>query len=180
MGVTTPARGASRGGAAARGAAVAPARQLLAAAGALCLLSTLAATPAGAQVAASLMVSGLEFGVLMPGVTTQVAPTDAARRAEVLVTGTGNVDFRFVLPTVLTSADGTPLPLRFVNGDAGVTEGNRLHTDPFDPNVTYRLKLNGNNATARVFLGGSAVPTSAQPAGSYSATVSLVITSTNQ
>jgi hypothetical protein len=161
---------------------VAPARRLLAVAGALCLASARAAAPAGAQVTVSLTLSGLQFGVLMPGVPTQIAPTDAARRAEVLLTGTGAVDLRFVLATVLTSADGTTLPLRFVNGDAAVLEGQKKNPDVFDPNVSYRLRFNpgGGGNTARVFLGGTASPSAAQPAGLYSATVSLVITSPNQ
>ena len=182
MAVTTPARGASRGGAAARGVAVAPARRLFAAAGALCFASGLVAPRLGAQATVSVTLSGLAFGVLMPGVPTAIAPTDAARRAEGQLAGTGAVDLRFVLTTVLTALDGTTLPLRFANGDAAVLEGQKRNPDLFDPNVTYRLRFNPsiNGGTARVFLGGTASPPAAQPAGLYSATVSLVITSPNQ
>lgn len=117
----------------------------------------------------------LTFGVVMPGVQAPVLVSDAARRAEWLLTGRGNVTVRFVLPTVMQGPQGAQLPLLFVSGDAAWERqqgGGGLRTE--DPNAVFTVNV-PNRQMVRLFLGGTAQPTPTQPAGTYTGTVTVII-----
>ena len=182
MSLAASAPGGPLAGSAGGRLALAPAVSTLLTAGALCVLAPAApgASALAAQTTVVSTVSGLQFGVLIPGVSTRVPPTDAARRAEVAVLGLGNrVDVRLILPTQMTSIEGNALPLAFANGD-GATSTTRAPTPvAFDPRTTIRINLNSDGTATRIFLGGTAAPPATQPAGIYTATVSVVITGAN-
>ena len=120
----------------------------------------------------------LAFGLLIPGMPSRVAPTDVARRAEWLLTGRGNTTLSFVLPTMLQGPSGATVPLVFAAGDAawvrqgagGGTPG--MHA--VDPNAPFTVNV-PNRQTVRLFLGGTAQPAVTQAAGSYTATITLIV-----
>lgn len=120
----------------------------------------------------------LAFGLLIPGVPTAVTVDDAARRAEWLLTGRGNTTVSFVLPSALQGPGGALLPLTFQAGDAawqrvsGGAGGPGMQTE--DPNTPFSVNV-PNRQTVRLFLGGTAQPATTQPAGNYTATVTVII-----
>ena len=120
----------------------------------------------------------LTFGVVIPGTPTVVAPTDAARRGEWVLTGRGNTTISFVLPTSMQGPSGAPMPLAFDAAsaawqrvNAGGGGGGPLTEDPRTP---FSVNVQ-NRQTVRLFLGGTAQPTTTQPAGSYTATITVIV-----
>ena len=121
----------------------------------------------------------LAFGVLTPGVPNRVLVSDVARRAEWLLTGRGNTTVSFVLPSSMTGPGGSILPLVFAAGDAAwqrQTGGGGGGPGPQtqDPNTPFAVNV-PNNQTVRLFLGGTAQPATTQAAGTYTATVTVII-----
>jgi len=143
----------------------------------LALATLVGAVPAAAQAALS-AVQPLDFGTLLPGLSETVTVQDAWRRAEVKITGAGNFDLRLILPTALTSRDGARIPLVFRSGDGAIQAKNGKLT-PFDPNVTERFKIPPGHGEATLLVGGTAATTAAQRAGEYTATVVVVLSSTD-
>lgn len=147
---------------------------------ALTSLAVLLAAPVAAAQGRPLRVSGrgpLNFGTLLPGSVTAVAPTDPAGAGEYQVTGPKDVpmQFSFLLPTTMQGPGGAQLVVAFGNGDAGYSPGESITSQQlFDPRVptTFALPTNGK---ASVFLGGRALPVGTQPAGSYTGTVTLIV-----
>ena len=120
----------------------------------------------------------LEFGLLMPGVPNRVLVSDVARRAEWLLTGRGNTTVSFVLPTFMQGPAGAVMPLLFQAGDAAWIRqmagggGGGMTTE--DPNTPFSVNV-PNRQTLRLFLGGTAQPATTQTAGSYTATITVII-----
>jgi hypothetical protein len=117
----------------------------------------------------------LSFGLVIPGIPTVVTVNDAARRAEWLLTGRGNVTVSFVLPAVLQGPGGAVMPVSFAAGDAGwvrQTGGPPMQVE--DPNTPFSVNV-PNSQPIRLFLGGTVQPTVTQSAGTYSATVTVII-----
>lgn len=141
---------------------------------ALSFLLLAVAGGASGQVAA-VPQQNLSFGPVMPGVAAPVLVSDAARRAEWLLTGRGNATVRFVLPAALVGPLGAQMPLVFVNGDAGWRRsqgGGGIRTE--DPNAPFSVNV-PNRQTVRLYLGGTAQPTPTQQAGTYVGTVTVII-----
>jgi len=86
---------------------------------------------------------------------------------------------RFTLPTQLVSSTGAVLPLKFGNGDAAVETSKSSKVTPFDPTTGTRVNLTSAGGVAWIYLGGVAIPAPQQRAGSYTATVVLVIAPPN-
>jgi hypothetical protein len=129
---------------------------------------------AGAQYSVA-QVQPLAFGYLTQGVTEIVASTDAFRRGVVTVDGTGQVYVRVVLPTALTSPQGATIPLEFLTGDVTAQETGKPAA-AFDPATSTRVNL--AKGTASLFIGGRAVPAVNQRAGDYTATMTVIVSST--
>ena len=131
----------------------------------------------GAQVTA-VPQRDLAFGLLMPGVPNRVVVTDAARRAEWLLTGRGNTTISFVLPSALQGPGGALLPLVFAAGDAAwqrtTPGGGVTGLTTADPNAPFSVNV-GIRQTVRLYLGGTAQPATTQGAGTYTATVTLIV-----
>ncbi|HEX8394383.1 MAG TPA: hypothetical protein VF665_18705 [Longimicrobium sp.] len=132
-----------------------------------------AQAPASALEAVPLQ--GLSFGELIPGVPETVRVSDAARRAEILLAGQGSWDVLMVLPDALTSAAGARIPLRFSGRDGAVMPSPSAPLLPFDPLSMGRVRISGGPSPARLLLGGTALPAGDQAAGSYTATVVVII-----
>ncbi len=136
----------------------------------------LGAAPACAQSLQAVPVQGLSFGSLIPGVPEQIGTGDAARRAEVVLSGQGTFDLSLILPSALVSASGARIPLRFGAADAAVAATSSTAPVTFDPRRVYRIRLDDGQGVPRLLLGGTALPAADQRAGSYQATLVLVVT----
>ena len=142
----------------------------------LALLALPAAAPAAAEAQyAVAQVQPLAFGYLTQGVTEIVAPTDAFRRGVLTLDGPGQAWIRLVLPTALTSALGATIPLQFLTGDVTAQETGKPPA-AFDPTTSTRVNL--SKGTASLFIGGRAVPAVDQRAGDYTATMTIIVSST--
>lgn len=139
------------------------------------LVASLYAGDASAQV---LVVAerGLEFGQLTPGTTTTVQPTDVTRRAHLTVQGRGSYDVTFQLPTHLESPAGHAIPLLFGAGSGRVEVRQKVST--FDPADGVDIRINPAEREAAVYLGGQAMTSPGQVAGSYTATIVMIIVQT--
>ena len=120
----------------------------------------------------------LRFGVVVPGTPTVVAPTDAARRGEWLMTGRGNPTISFVLPTSMQGPNGAVMPLVFGASSAAWQRQNAMGgggaPQIVDPRTPFTVSVQARQ-TVRLFLGGTAQPTTTQAAGSYTATITLIV-----
>jgi hypothetical protein len=137
-------------------------------------LLAVAPRPAGAQYSVA-QVQPLAFGYLTQGVTEIVPYTDTFRRGVVTVDGTGQAYVRVVVPTMLTSPQGATIPLQFLNGDVAAQDNGRPPA-AFDPATSTRVNL--NKGTASLFIGGRALPAANQRAGSYTATMTILVSFT--
>lgn len=143
---------------------------------ALASVVTLAPVYADGQAVAHVApVRDLEFGQLFPGVTTRVLTPDVGRRGEVQLEGRGQYYVQFLLPEAMMSAEGATLPLRFGAGDAALVRGSAGTPLAFDPTVGTNVNFSGAVMDAQVFLGGTADPSADQTAGSYSATITILL-----
>jgi len=140
---------------------------------AACLVA-LPAARASAQYSVT-QVQPLAFGYLTQGVTEIVPFTDTFRRGVVSIDGSGQAYIRVVLPVSLASPQGATIPLQFLIGDVAAQE-NGKPAGTFDPATSARVNL--SKGTASLFIGGRAVPAAAQRAGLYSATVTVIVSST--
>ena len=141
------------------------------------LIACLGALPAWsvtAQVTIS-QVQPLAFGYLTQGLTEVVPYTDTFRRGVVTLDGTSQVWIRVVLPVSLLSPQGVAIPLQFLTGDIASQENGRPAL-AFDPATSTRVNL--GRGTASLFIGGRAVPATNQPAGLYTATVTVIVSLT--
>lgn len=143
----------------------------------LLLLLGFTATPAASQTVTG--IRDLNFGVVIRGVQTTVAPTDPIKSGRFYVRHTINrqVQVRFTLPTTLARVGGGGnLAISFSATDA-VAQGTAGSSVPvtFNPNNTQTFTL----TTSRDFyvnLGGRVSPTAGQATGNYRGTVTLTCT----
>lgn len=143
-------------------------------------LAMLVASFAGAQAAdAQVLVMAeqdLDFGMLIPGSPTVVAPTDLARSAQVRVEGNGTYQVTFQLPANLTSPTGGTIPLIFGAADGQLAIRRKVST--FDPASTLTFRINPAEREAVINLGARAQPAAGQTAGNYSATIVIMVVQT--
>jgi hypothetical protein len=116
----------------------------------------------------------LDFGDVFPGVNKSIA-YDAATSGKWDIAGAlgAEIQLTFTLPANLS--DGTNnLPISFAAGDAAYFGTDVVGSAvAFDPAAGSTENLDGGAGTGFVWLGGTVAPTPAQPAGGYSATVTL-------
>ena len=120
-------------------------------------------------------VQPLAFGYLTQGVTEIVPYTDTFRRGVVTLDGSGQVWVRVTLPTALSSPQGSTIPLQFLSGDVAQQESGKAAA-AFDPSTSTRVNL--TKGTALLLIGGRAVPAANQRAGVYSATMTVIVSTT--
>ena len=117
----------------------------------------------------------LDFGNLFPGVPATVPRTDAVRAGQFDLRGRQRAEVRinFTLPGSLTAPGGRTLRLTFAAGDGGYSVNNTIGAaTAFDPRVPLVTRL-GNGGRLFVWLGGTALPTPTQAAGTYTGTLTL-------
>ena len=142
------------------------------------LALTVSATAASAQSSVT-GVRDLDFGVVIRGVQTTVAPNDPIRSGRFYVRHRLNrqVQVRFTLPTRLTRVGGGGnLTISFGATDA-IAQGTAGSSVPvtFNPNNTQTFTL-VSSADFYVNLGGRVSPAANQATGDYAGTVTLTCT----
>jgi hypothetical protein len=143
----------------------------------LALLVLLVARPLSAQTVTG--VRDLDFGFVIRGVQTVVAPSDPIRSGQFYVRYRlgGRVQLRFTLPTVLNRVGGgATMPINFRNND-GIARGTSPASTPitFNPNATTTFQL-VTSPDFNVWLGGRVSPSAVQATGTYSGTIVLTCT----
>jgi hypothetical protein len=118
----------------------------------------------------------MEFGLLTPGVPATITPTDIARRAAFSIEARGRFSLSFQLPTHMTNAQGAAIPLVFGSADGRVEIRHKVTV--FDPATGVNIHINPAEQSAQVYLGARAQPTTGTPAGSYTATIVMVVAAT--
>jgi hypothetical protein len=141
------------------------------------LFLTFATAPAAGQTVTGLR--DLNFGVVIRGVQTTVAPADPIKSGRFYVRHAlgRQVQVRFTLPTRLNRVGGGPnLRISFAATDA-IAQGTSGGSVPvtFDPNNTQTFTL-VTSADFFVNLGGRVSPTPGQQTGDYRGTVTLTCT----
>jgi spore coat protein U-like protein len=146
------------------------------------LLASLAVTLIGRTASAQVIVSGvrdLNFGPVIQGIATQVAPSDPVRSGQfyfrTAALGT-RVRIQFTLPTRLNGPAGATMPIAFRNNDA-IARGTAPSSVPatFNPNGAAVFTM-ATSVDANVWLGGRVTPAANQAVGSYANTVVMTIT----
>ena len=118
-------------------------------------------------------VDSLLFGAAFPGTTRTVLPSDAASGSFTLA-GAPNaeVTLTFTLPANLTFGANN-LPVTFGASAAGHNTANsRAGLTTINPSAVATTRLHAATGNLYVFIGGSVSPV-AQPAGSYTAAITL-------
>jgi hypothetical protein len=142
---------------------------------ALATLVVVGTSPADAQV---LVVAerDLSFGMLMPGVPTTVAAADVVRSAQLRVQGRGRYQVSFALPQELSAPGGQGIPVEWAAGDGLLAIRNMVRA--FDPRETLDFRINPAQTEAQINLGARVTPSPGQQAGTYSATIVVMIVQT--
>jgi len=152
-------------------------------AGAVIASMTLAPDPALAQGGRPLRVDGtqaLSFGSVIPGIPVHVLKTDALRSGQIQIRGEkfSVLQLEFVLPSSMAGPGTASMPLTFDAADAGFSADESITAQTtFDPRAPAFGQLS-KNGRGMVFLGGTVRPPSTQPAGSYSAGITLTVSYT--
>jgi hypothetical protein len=146
------------------------------------LILAIAAAFSASRATAQTVVSGirdLNFGVVIQGVATSVAPTDPVKSGQFYFRTPGigsRARIQFTLPTRLNGPAGATMPITFQNTD-GFIQG----TAPtsigltFNPNATSTFNM-VTSADANVWLGGRVTPAINQTVGAYTNTVIMTVT----
>ena len=121
-------------------------------------------------------IRDLDFGVVIRGVQTAIAPSDPIYSGRFYVNYRRNrdVQLQFILPTSLARvAGGGSLAISFGPADA-IAQGTSKPSQPvvFDPNVPQLMHLQ-TSGDFYINLGGRVSPTAVQPSGAYSGTIIL-------
>jgi len=122
----------------------------------------------------------LDFGTVIPGLPTVIDPTDRAQAGRFEIRGTGRSEVRIdlTLPSDMLSLGGDRLPLQFAASDGGFsTQPSLASMITFDPRTPLVTRLS-NGGRLYIWLGGTAVPSGAQPPGSYHGGITMTVTYT--
>jgi hypothetical protein len=119
----------------------------------------------------------LRFGTVLPGFPTVISRLDAVNGGQFQIRGQRRAEVRidFALPVTLTAGSGATLPLQFGSADGGYSTRPAVGSaQSFDPHIPLVVNL-GNSGRIYFFLGGSALPTPLQEAGSYQGTITMTV-----
>lgn len=135
-----------------------------------------ATVTASGTVLEPLSVTGtnLSFGAeIFPGINESVSKTDAGA-AQFDITGEAGKEITadFTLPTELSKGEDA-LTITFSSTDAGHATTEAGTATDFDPSSTLTTSLEATDGTLFIWLGGTVEPTETQPAGEYTADITL-------
>ena len=123
-------------------------------------------------------VRSVGFGTVFPGISKSVLRTDALNsgRFDIRAAAGSQLQLSFALPAAMTGPGGASMPLSFGGNDAGFSATQSVASQVgFDPRVPFVATLGPPPGRAAVFLGGTVTPLAAQPAGSYTGTITLTV-----
>lgn len=143
----------------------------------LFLFLTCTAGSARAQVGV-VGVRDLAFGNVLPGIATNVPPSDPIQSGmwEVTAQQGDRVRVRLTLPNQLTAPGGLQMAVGFANNHAiAVSDAPGATPVVFNPNAAQNFRLQ-TSGRFFVFLGGTVSPTGTQAPGNYTATALLTVT----
>jgi hypothetical protein len=133
------------------------------------------------------VASGLDFGVIFPGIAKTIRPTDATA-AKLIIRGQKNAEMRvtMALPSVLVAGPYS-LPISFGTSPTAGNMGCYRNQDQqsnciqYDPRTALVQRIRNNPAPQNTFfiwLGGTVTPGAVQPPGVYKGIVTLTATYT--
>ena len=116
----------------------------------------------------------LDFGDVFPGLPKSIAFTDGTSgKWQIDGEVAKEIQLNFTLPTDLSNG-GILMPISFTATDAAYFATDVIGSAvAFDPGAGSTANLDAGAGTGFVWLGGTVSPTAVQPAGIYSATLSL-------
>jgi len=117
--------------------------------------------------------NNLDFGSFTPGSPVTVANNDAGA-GTFTVSGNGTVNMTFTLPSNLTNTNSDQLPISFGSTAAAWTDDGSTLVD-FDPTSSKSVNLDSETSDGiiTVQLGGTVTPSTNQPTGTYTNTITL-------
>lgn len=123
-------------------------------------------------------IRDLDFGTVIQGIPSRVAPSDPVRSGEFeFITAIGNrIRMQFTLPTRLSGPGNARMPISF-----GATDGMATGTAPtsipvtFDPRVAQTFLI-VTSSRILVFIGGTVSPAGNQRTGTYTGTIRMTVT----
>ena len=120
--------------------------------------------------------SDLSFGVVLPGVPTVISVRNSQRAGKFEISGPVGAAVRveLLLPSALQTTHGASMALTFNAGDGLAVPSAPASGFMFNPNLPYITTLN-DRGLLQVRLGGTVSPGVPQPAGNYTATITLVV-----
>lgn len=135
------------------------------------------AAQAAAQVSSITQDRDLNFGTVWAGSTRTIAATDAAAAQWTINTSRGtNMTLSFTLPGALTSGANSVALTYGSSAAQHDRDSNPSGGTSFNPAVGTTASTTNGQSTLWVWLGGSISPGSQVPAGTYTATITLVVT----
>ena len=124
-------------------------------------------------------VNDLEFGDIVAGNTSAVAPDDAtAGQYEISGEAGSEVSLSFTLPSNLELVldPSFTMPISFSNSDGIHSTTNDAGAgSTFDPNVVHTPTLNAMNGDLYIFIGGEVTAAPGQEPGNYEGTITLTV-----
>jgi uncharacterized protein DUF4402 len=123
-------------------------------------------------------VRSVNFGTVFPGIPKSVLRTDALNSGQFDIRAAAGTQLQltFALPPQMTAAGGAAMPLSFGGADAGFSTTQSVTSQVgFDPRVAFVATMGSPPGRASVFLGGTVTPLVSQPAGTYTATITLTV-----
>jgi hypothetical protein len=127
-----------------------------------------------ARTAAIVPKQGLAWGRLLRGVASRVQPGDVLKRGQIDFVGTGRLQVRLDLPSMLVSRTGGRFPVSFRAGDLVLQytrNGGTSFPIPTEPIV---ILTNPGRGDASLYIGGTASPAASQATGEYTGTITVV------
>jgi hypothetical protein len=121
-------------------------------------------------------IQDLNFGIVIRGVTTSVAPTDPVRRGRFYVKHilNGQVGLRFTLPSRLDRVGGgATMPINFGANDLMIQGPATNWAEYPHGNQNYKLDTSPD---IYLNMGGQVSPATNQPTGTYIGTITLTCT----
>jgi hypothetical protein len=98
------------------------------------------------------------------------------QRARISIVGRGPVVITLQLPQQMETPTGQSIPVSFGPEDAGIISRQSSVPQLFDPRQGMTVDLNQLPGGAILILGGTSRVATAQPAGSYSARIVVILT----
>ena len=119
----------------------------------------------------------LTFGMVIPGINTRISETNSNAGRFYIYAKKVNFSINFNLPSNLTSG-GDNLPIKFT-ATKSENSNDAVAGTSFDPYTGTYFNARGSTRELYIRLGGTTAPSTTQAAGSYSGTIIMTLTITD-